>query len=451
MHARFALFAGSALCLAFVAHCARQPKPPEVADNAPISVDASIDAGNEGGAGGEAAVDHGMNHALVEKALEESGTPTPDDANVHGLRFEVVEIGPNDDWAFAVVNRGSETMSVVFDPRLLTLEVEPPSDPNAKKHVKPPKPTLCRLPDELRPARADLSYVVELAPGHGLAEAFDPRLYCVSEGPKSPLVAGARVTATFGWEPKTKTVWKAGKRAEETEAPAPPFVAAIAPKTPELVDGGVTDAGADAGAVDAVVEASGQVTMIDASGEPAGGVKELRGTPFELGSDYQPPPKVEARGLEFELTRGSDAASESSATVTVSLTNHGSTPERVYFRRELVTLEVTGVDGTEVCNPGPDDRAPDRQAFTLLKPGGSITATSRLVEICPQDTFARPGLYLVRGAFDSDNSGARDGLNAFVGHLTADREVTVRIRTGPLPFESPRVREEVQVGMVPQP
>jgi len=448
MHARFALLAGSALCLGLVAHCGGQPKPPEVAENAPV-VDAGVDAGNEGGAGGETAVDHGMNHALVEKALEVTGTPTPDDANVHGLRFEVVEIGPNDDWAFAVVNRGSETMSVVFDPRLLTLEVEAPPDPKAKKGAKPKKPTVCRLPEDLRPTRADLSYAVELAPGHGLAEAFDPRLYCVSEGPKTPLAAGARVTASFGWPRKTKTTWQHGKRTEEPLPLAPPFIAAIAPKEPELADGGVEDGGADAGK-DAMVLESGEVKMIDASGEAVGGVKELHGTPFALGGDYAPPPKVEPHGLEFEVTRGSDASSESTATVTVQLSNHGSTSERVYFRRELVTFEVTSVDGTEQCDPGPDDRAPDRQAFTLLKPGGSISFTSRLIEMCPQDTFARPGLYLVKGAFDSDISGEKDGLEAFVGHLTSEREATVRIRSGRLPFESPRPREDVQVGATQQ-
>lgn len=450
MYARFALFAASALCLGLVVHCGGQPKPPEAAENAPVEFDAGSDAGSEGGAGGETAVDHGMNHALVEKALEETGTPTPDDANVHGLRFEVVEIGPNDDWAFAVVNRGSETMSVIFDPRLLTLEVEPPPDPKAKKWAKPKKPTLCRLPEDLRPARADLGYAVELAPGHGLAEAFDPRLYCVSEGPKSPLVAGARVTATFGWPRKTKTTWKHGKRTEEPLPLAAPYIAAVAPKAPELPDGGAPDAGADGGAVDAVVEPSGEVTMIDASGEPVVGVKELHGTPFTLGGDYQPPPKVEQHGLQFEVTRGSDAASESTATVTVQLSNHGSATERVYFRRELVTLQVTSVDGTELCDPGPDDRSPDRLAFTSLKPGGSISFTSRLIEMCPQDTFARPGLYLVTGSFDSDVSGKKDGLDAFVGHLSAEREATVRIRTGRLPFESPRPHEDVQVGAAPQ-
>jgi hypothetical protein len=445
MHARFALLAGSALCLGLVVHCGGQPKPPEVAEPAPVVLDAGSDAGNEGGAGGEAPADHGMNHALVEKALEETGTPTPDDTNVHGLRFEVVEIGPNDDWAFAVVNRGSETMSVVFDPRLLTLEVEPPPDPKAKRWAKPKKPAVCRLPEDLRPTRADLSYAVELAPGHGLAEAFDPRLYCVSEGPKTALVAGARVTASFGWPRKTKTKWEHGKRVEEPVPLAAPFIAAIAPKEPELIDGGVD------GGSDAVVLESGEVKLIDdADSEALGGVKELHGTPFTLGGDYTPPPKVVPHGLEFEVTRGSDAASESTATVTVQLSNHGTTPERVYFRRELVTFEVTGVDGTEQCDPGPDDRAPDRQAFTLLKPGGSISFTSRLAEMCPQDTFARPGLYLLKGSFDSDISGEQQGLEAFVGHLTSEREATVRIRTGRLPFESPRPREDVQVGAAPR-
>jgi hypothetical protein len=448
MNARLALFIGSALCLALVAHCAKQ-KPPEVAEARPVPMGIARDDGGEGGAGGEAPAptEHGPDRALVEKALDKSATPTPNDEAAHGLRFEVVEMGPDADWGFAVVNRGGDTMSVVFDPRLLALEVEPPPDPKAKKNAKPPKPLLCRLPDDFRPTRADMHYVQVLEPGRGMIEAFDPRLYCLSERGASPLVPGAHVTATFGWTPKTKTAWKGGKRVEEKLPPTPPFVAMIAPKPQELPDTGdpAGDAGPDAG-VDAVVLESGEVTMIDTSGAPVTGVKELRGTTFELGPDYAPPPKAPVKGLEFEVTRGSDAASEWNATVTVQLSNHGSTPERVYFRRELVTLEVSSVDGSEICDPGPDDRSPDRQAFTLLPPGGSVTVTSRLAEMCPQDTFARPGLYLVRGAFDSDISGSDSGLNAFVGHLGADRQATVRIRTGRLPFQSPRSPAQLQVG-----
>jgi len=95
---------------------------------------------------------------------------------------------------------------------------------------------------------------------------------------------------------------------------------------------------------------------------------------------------------------------EDSATVTVQLSNRGSRPETVYFRRELVTFEVSSVDGTATCDPGPDDRSPDRLAFTHLGPGRSLAVTSRLEEMCEKDTFARPGLYLVRARFDSDHA-----------------------------------------------
>ncbi len=425
--------------------------------------DAAVDSG-EGGAGGapEAPPERPLpDPALVQKALDRSGASTAEDAAAHGLRFEVVEVGPSKSWALAVVNRGTETMGVAFDPRLLSLEVAPPPDPKAKRPVKP---RVCRLPEELRPTRADVAYSIVLTPGQGLVEAFDPRLYCMPQGGVSPLVAGARVSASLGWPVKTKSVWRAGKRVEEVLPQTPPFVAAVAPPS-DAADGGIADGGdADGGSVDAgpadagPAAAAGEIVMTDTSGsaaaQPAGeaaktGIKELHGTPFELGGDYAPPPQPSGPGLAFEVTQGSDAASEANATVTVRLVNHGSSAEEVYFRRELVTLEVSSVDGVQLCEPGPDDRSPDRQAFTRLAPGGNITVTSRLAELCPQETFARPGLYLVHGTFDGLVSGSAFGFDAFVGHLTADNAAVVRIHSGRLPFPGERAIEEVQVGATP--
>ena len=457
MNVRLALSAASALCLLAVVHCGQRPKPPDAVNVTPALPDAG--PSGEGGAGGEAPEPdhHRPDPALVQKALDRTGTPTPGDEAAHGLRFEVVEVGPNQTWALAVINRGGEKMSVVFDPRLLTLEVEPPPDPKPKKHAKPPKPRICRLPDELRPARADAAYVLEFAPGHGMVEAFDPRLYCLPDQGTSPLVAGARVTAKFGWALKTKQVWRHGKRLEEPLPVTPPFVAAIAPNPPDNADAGAdsSDASSDAGAES---PDGGGITMkdetqVDAGAETPvnGGVKELVGTPFELGADYAPPPKPPQNGLVFEMTKGSDALNEDTATVTVQLTNHGSRAENVYFRRELVTYEVSSVDGVATCEPGPRERSPDRQGFTRLAAGGSLTVTSRLEEMCEKYTFARPGLYLVRATFDTDWSGSQFGLDAFVGHLTADHPATVRIRTGKLPFPGIRSLADVQVGATPAP
>ena len=446
MHARFALVAGTLSAVVLLLHCAGNKKPPEPA---PASPPPLLDASGEGGAGG--APEHPPEHprpdpALVQKALDRTGAPSAEDAAAHGLRFEVVEIGPTKSWALAVVNRGNDPMIVAFDPRLLSLEVAPPPDPKAKKGKKPDKPRVCRLPDELRPGRADAAYTIVLAPGHGLVEAFDPRLYCMPQGGVSPLTSGSRISASLGWPVKTKTVWRKGKREEEVLPQTPPFVAIMAPAASDAAahpDAG--EASDDAGP--APTDAGGEIVMMDttdAAGRP--GIKELHSTPFELGGDYVPPPKPTTPGLTFELTRGSDAVDESGTTVTVQLSNRGKKREEVYFRREFITLEVSSVDGTQLCEPEPRDRSPDRQAFTHLAPNASITVTSRLAELCPKDTFARPGLYLVHGAFDAAISGAEFGFDAFVGHLTAEQPATVRVRKGTLPFPGERALEEVQVG-----
>jgi hypothetical protein len=345
MHARFALLAGSALALVFAMHCAKSTKPAEVAPVSP-PFDAGTDAG-EGGAGGAADATPERprpDPALVQKALDRTGTPTANDESAHGLRFEVVEVGPEKTWALAVVNRGSEPMTVAFDPRLLTLEVAPPPDPKAKKPVKP---RVCRLPDELRPTRADAAYTVSLAPGHGLVEAFDPRLYCMPQGGVSPFVAGAEISAELGWPVKTKTVWQRGKRVEEVLPQTPPFVARVEPPA-EASDAGADSGGADAPAT-AGADAGGEIVMTDTTDAGASrphdeGVKELHSTPFALGNDYAPPPPPPAAGLAFEVTQGSDAQREATATVTVKLSNNGSTAAEVYFRRELVTLDLILVD-----------------------------------------------------------------------------------------------------------
>ncbi len=449
MHVRLALVASSALVLSALLHCAGSHKPTETAVELPPR-DAAPDPGGEGGAGG--AMEQPPERprpdpALVQKALDRTGASSVEDAAAHGLRLEVVEIGPGKSWGLAVVNRGMESMGVAFDPRLLELSLQAPADTKTKRL---PKPRLCRLPEELRPKRADAAYTVVLAPGRGLVEAFDPRLYCMPEGGVSPLVPGVTVSATLGWPVKTKTVWRRGKRVEEVLPQVPPFVAAVAPPEDDADAGSEPDAGGllDAGpaARNVPADASSEIVMTDTSQVAQAGIKQLKATPFELGGDYTPPPKPAVPGLTFELTRGSDAASEAGAMVTAQLKNRGSVPVQVYFRRELVTLEVSSVDGTEVCLPGPDDRAPDRQAFTHLAPGGSVSVTSRLAELCQRDTFARPGLYLIHGSFDGLISGHEVGFDAFVGRLASEQPATVRIRTGHLPFPGERTLEEVQVG-----
>ncbi|MEO6600517.1 MAG: hypothetical protein ABIQ16_11625, partial [Polyangiaceae bacterium] len=180
--------------------------------------DPASDAGNAAAGANSAesaesappAVDPAVAHALVAKSGDAAG-PSP-----LGLRFEVIELGAELPWAFAVVNRGTEAALVDFDARLLTLEIqaptpEPKTDAKGKpmKASKPPKPVVCRLPGDVVPNSVDAALQAKLEPGEGLVQNFDPRLYCVGKAPW-PLVQGAQVSARFGWAPKMKVSWHGG-------------------------------------------------------------------------------------------------------------------------------------------------------------------------------------------------------------------------------------------------
>ena len=274
------------------------------------------------------------------------------------------------------------------------------------------------------PAKRDKRTIVLLEGGEGVAQTFDPRLYCFAAGGQWQLVPGAIVTPHFGWpEKKKKKVWKNGKRVEETPKQDPPFVAGAAP-------------------------AKGASQSDDETG-----TKELVGTPFALKSDYAewsrtrlPEDKKAADESPFvmSLLQGSDAQAERSATVTLTLTNRSKHRQTVYFRRELVSYEVMRPDGLVTCDPQPDLRAPDRQAFATLGSGGKISVVSRLVELCPTGTFGQPGLYLLHARFDATDSGDDYGLDAFVGRVVSKSPATVRIRTGEQPFLQKRRMRRVK-------
>jgi hypothetical protein len=226
-----------------------------------------------------------------------------------------------------------------------------------------------------------------------------------------------------------KISWHAGKREEKPGPQKEPFLA-----EPSEAEGSLP-AGADAK---------------DASERR---VKELVGTPLTLGSDFsenQEAPKYAAAepapGLVLTIA-GGDATNEGTAVATATFTNRGKKKQDLYFRRELISYEVSGPDGVFTCDPEPDQRAPaDRSAIQTLRPGGKLSAVSRLIEMCPAHAFARPGLYLVHARFDSADSGSDLGFHAFMGRLVSAKPALVRIREGELPFTPLSSAVRVHVG-----
>ena len=395
--------------------------PPADAGPRDAAADAAPDAGPAAEEQAPPMVDPAVAHALLAKTGEATGVAPL------GLRFEIVELGSELPWAFAVVNRGTEAALVDFDARLLTLEVVPPPDPKskAKAKPKPQKPILCRLPGDIVPGSVDPALAIKLEPGEGLVQNFDPRLYCLGKKP-APLVEGAVISPRFGWAPKMKVSWHGGKREEAPGVQNEPFVA-----EPGEARGSLPANGGD-------------------TSERR--VKELSGTPLTLGSDFANAPHAmpdeptpDPSGLVLTVT-GGDATNEGATVATATFTNRGKQKQDLYFRRELMTYEVSGPDGLFQCDPEPDLRSPDRTAFQTLRPGGKISAVSRLIEMCPAHTFARPGLYLVHARFDAVDAGTEYGLHAFMGRLVSQKPALVRVRQGELPFTPSNTTERVRVG-----
>lgn len=365
-----------------------------------------------------------------EEEETEEEAPPPDISTLHGdtrkeppplgLTLDVAEKGPNMPWAVAIVNEGDDPVNLVADARLLWFEVSVPG----RKRQK----VTCRLPDAQFPDAVESRLTVTLNPGEGVVEAFDPRLYCFASSGQRALVPGAMVTPYFGWKEQNKTVWQRGKRAAKPEEK--PFVAEL-----------VTEAGDEDEAPERPAGATGDAGAGD---DVSPGLKRIAGQPFALRSEYkewsstriadddklrqQPGP------LELRLTQGSDAQAERNATVTLALKNRSPDKQTVYFRRELVSFEVVGPEGIVTCDPQPDNRAPDRQAFSTIRKNRAINATSRMIELCPQHTFRRPGLYLVHARFDATHAGEELDMNAFTGRVVSLSPATVRIRTGETAF-----------------
>jgi len=358
--------------------------------------------------------------ALVKALVERTGEAPTSDNPLH-LRLEVTPRPSGELWLVAVVNRGTDPASVLFDLRRLTLSlegVEDPKKPRAKWQKKP-APLVCKLPEGFGGTALDEPTRV-LQPGEGLLQTFDPRLYCISSNGDSLLATGQRATVKLGFTPKpARVVWRQGKRTEVPALQSAPFIAEPATSAPA--------------AVKPDPEHDPRVKQLEAS--------PLTLTPDLLAGEAEEDPTLP---LQLRLVRGSDSVNELTTTAVVEV--KAKRKSLLYFRRELVSFTVHGPDGIHECDPQPDDRAPDRQAYTTLGAGQSVSATSLLTELCPKYTFGRPGLYLVSARLDAERDGAEFGLAAFTGRLESRREALVRIRTGDFPALPPPEPLLVKVG-----
>jgi hypothetical protein len=125
-------------------------------------------------------------------------------------------------------------------------------------------------------------------------------------------------------------------------------------------------------------------------------------------------------------------------TVTVTLKNLTDEAKRAYFRRDLLSFSVVGPEGEQACDADDAFRGPERLGSVSVAAHKSESLTTRLIENCPEDVFARPGFYYVSVQLNTDLLDDTPGDAAFHGKLVSEFPRPVRVQTAELPFRARR-------------
>jgi hypothetical protein len=250
----------------------------------------------------------------------------------------------------------------------------------------------------MRPSGDDDRGLV-LPPKRAYAEAFDPQLYCFGAREAAARVAGAKVVAHLGWEPR-------GKR------PKGPYVAAP-------IDG-----------VEPETAPQKEIVSDPWSLPPASAPSHAdrpASTGLAPGGDV--PPKLLLAG-----PRRVDIATAMDLGVPITLTNQGSRSVTLLFRPETLGFDVTGPTRRTECKWGTSAPSPSRELFTTIGPRGSASVTVSLSALCEPSTFDQPGIYTARPRLDTRHaSGERINLRTFDGELVSPEPTLIRVRAARAP------------------
>jgi hypothetical protein len=414
MPPRIRPFPGLALALAGV-----------VVASSPSDATADVPLPHEGG------VHHrGPQHRFAGQhgATEEARSLEPMDA-----RLWLIAPSPTGPWTLRIDNVSENAIRIPADARLLRLEISPAagSDGKAGKKVS------CEAPSGLRPKSFPEERALVLQPGESYVETFDPHLFCFGKKSEA-LEGGALVRPRFGWDPPAS--W------DRRPAKAPFAVANL-----DLPADGRSQREL---AGPAIVLSHGDDTRKSYAGEePAHPHKKgRRHKPGHKGK--RPPTKhadLTAPGeprdyntprLEVDTQKFEDASGASDISVVVHAKNDGRREMLAALRSRMLSFEVTGpilLDAPrrdrqiECPAPAPRNATP-REMFKSYRPDESVSFNVLVAELCPKNTFLRPGLYRVRPTLHATQSGAELGLKAHTETSRSLHETLVRVHTGRLPY-----------------
>ncbi len=362
----------------------------------------------------------------------ETSLPAPE------LRVRVVAPSAHGPWTLHLENEGDRWLRVPADLRLLHLSIES-SDTTSRR---PAKPLTCSLPALMRLDAFPEAHALLLGPGDSYVEAFDPRLFCFGKDMKA-IEGGALVRASYGWTGPARSGWKAKRPDPPFAVEGTTFPAAVEPQklivAPALV---LSYRPPD---LDEAPEAAPAPPSEDADAEAAPDDHPLRRDGTAIGAPTAPSPEPHAEAPEIPVDENAarlevtgspytDALDAFKVSITVTATNVGHRPATVAILPRMIGFRVEGPDGVSHCHVSRPTHALPREAYQVIRPGGSISLTVLVEEACRQELFRRPGLYAVTPSLHLNENGAEARLDALTGEIRATSPTLVRVAEGPEPF-----------------
>ena len=301
---------------------------------------------------------------------------------------------PTSPWRMVVVNRESQPVRIVADATRLSFLIRGPAD---KKYAT------CSIPTSMQSSPVARQLVLQ--PGELYAEDFDLRLFCWGDA-ADRLIAGASTTAFLGWSPGKP------KRYGKPKPPSPPFAVEATVPPAAFAD---------------QKRLASLTTWLNADAF----------TSSKPSPDEDKPTVLGAPDLRLRTPRWVDASNVRDARLTATLTNVGDRTATVHLRPDDLEVTVFKPDGqTAVCPAGPSMRASARDFFQTIKPGKSSSVVYLIAEMCPRDTFERPGIYELRATLRVRDDGATYGLHALTGNFPVKQSTLLRIRSAREPYHA---------------
>lgn len=369
-------------------------------------------------------------------------------------------------WLLRIDNEGERPVRLAADIRLLTLEVRAPSASKSRwrrtrggwdrRAVTCNGPKIFGLTQRF-PARRELI----LEPGQSYVEQFDPRLLCFGKD-AAGLVPGARVKATFGWPDNARRgLSSAPFVVDDARSPrenrplrhlsAPTIVLSHGPPVtwgPRVRGRGGKEG---AGPSSKGEPAAGKPSEGTANDDPGGGTSATEASRYEPqrpAAVRPPPPKDElAAALTLTADRWADGRRPTDIALSVQAHNVGDRPVFVALRSRMLSFRIYGPDGLVKCPRATKGHEVPRDLFRTLNHDKHIHMDVMLAEVCPANTFDRPGLYWAVPTLHAEADGKEYGLSAATGEVTVrdagtpggshqagDDATLVRITRGRAPF-----------------